>query len=592
MARLDYTQPPESLADELREVAGNARALQETLRRSNGLPDDFPALQLDEFLAGLQALVDGTAEGCREPLTYARGKLPQIRREYILTEARSAGAKIEGDQVPPLMRGETIDKALSALMASVSTALDEYRRLAGESGVDEVDTSSSQTLDQDAPDVRSAIKAASSAEGQLDAAKNEVEKLVKPDSVKGDELKRQLTDARGLYRLARIELRMPQFVPEWLKRTASVAKDYPGLLRKTSKAIHVGVDVAESVNKVWTRFQDKMISASFEAIRDAADELLNLANKWEKKSKSSQGEVKLGNPPDDFDLDKVREDILVGKEPKPEWRPWVIYLNLRHRKITNIAPLRNLVNLQTLNLSNTQVADIEPIKQLVNLRHIKFNDTPVANIDPIKQLVKLQSLDFENSQVNNIDPIKKLVNLQNLTLRNTHVADIVSIRSLLDLKCLDIEGTPVTNIDSIKMLLSLEQLYLSGTQVSDVEPIKKLVNLQILDLSETPITDIQPIRQLVNLNMLYLSGTKVSNIEPLKKIVNLQYLDIENTQVADIAPLKQHINLMYLDIQGTKIDDISSLNHLKNLKDIYVEKDRVHPLANTLGRQGIVKSRR
>lgn len=633
MARLDYTQPPESLAEELREVAGHARALQEALRRSNGLPDAFPAQQFDELLTGLQALVDGTAEGCREPLTYARARLPQIRREYILTEARSAGAKVEGDQVPPLMRGETIDNALSALMTSVSTALDEYRRLAGESGLDEVDTSSSQTLDQDAPDVRSAIKAASLAEKQLGATKDEVEKLVKRESAKGDELKRQLTDARGLYRLARIELRMPQFVPEWLKRTAAAARNYPGLLRITSRAIHVGVDVAESMNKVWSRLQDRITSASFDTMRDAADELLKLADKWEKKDNSQEGEVSHDTQPVDFDLAQVRADILAGRDPKPEWRPWVIDLDLSNTDIVDLTPLRNLNSLQTLVLSSTDVSDLKPIETLVNLRSLNLLGTRVTDINPITQLSNLQFLSLKNTNIKDISAIGRLRNLQMLDISNTDIAEINALEELHNIEVLDLSFTSVIDIHNIRNMFSLRNLDITGTAIKDIEPVHQLSNLEFLDLGNTKLVDINPLRKIFNLRSLNISNTELSDINPLinitnleslymsktnivdispleklvnirnltlsntlvfditplKYLVNMHFLDLKSSAVVDISPLKCNINLKYLIVADTSIESVEALNGLESIQGIYVDQNRQAALARTFDRKGVVK---
>ncbi len=135
MPKLTYEKPPESLADELRELSQNADALHNALSTSNLLPNEFPKDEVIELLKQFHAMAEGTAEGCRQPLEYARARLPAIRRSYIFTPARSSalGAGTEGP--PPLMRGEAIDQCIGQLYASVGTALEEYRRLASETDV-------------------------------------------------------------------------------------------------------------------------------------------------------------------------------------------------------------------------------------------------------------------------------------------------------------------------------------------------------------------------------------------------------------------------------------------------------------------------
>lgn len=126
---LDHTKPPASLLRELDEVAQAARALVDVMDRGLNfpLPPEFPSSQLVDICHSLVRLPEGTAEGARPPLDYARHRLPAIRRQYILSEDLSArGAE------PSLTRGAALDQKLTALMSAVSTAFDEYRSLASE----------------------------------------------------------------------------------------------------------------------------------------------------------------------------------------------------------------------------------------------------------------------------------------------------------------------------------------------------------------------------------------------------------------------------------------------------------------------------
>jgi hypothetical protein len=139
---LDYSKPPESLALELQEVARDAAALFEHLKGSNYLPSTFPKNQLSDIAGSLIGLPEGTAEGCRAALEYARNRLPFIRRENILS-VQNSPLFLGIDAPPTVTRGDFLDQKVRDLIASVTTALDEYRRLASEEGEDEFESEAS-----------------------------------------------------------------------------------------------------------------------------------------------------------------------------------------------------------------------------------------------------------------------------------------------------------------------------------------------------------------------------------------------------------------------------------------------------------------
>jgi len=145
----------------------DAGALATELAKANRLPSDFPAEQLQELLVELQSLPAGTAEGCRQPLEYARARLPAIRRQFIQTEEESRRPRADEDAPPPLTRGMTIDVRIGALVNSVTTGLDEYRSLASIQDEDAADTAPSLEIDATSPEAVDAMAASQRAERAL-----------------------------------------------------------------------------------------------------------------------------------------------------------------------------------------------------------------------------------------------------------------------------------------------------------------------------------------------------------------------------------------------------------------------------------------
>jgi hypothetical protein len=247
---LQHTSPTPTLATELDEVASNAQELIEVLRRGLNvpLPGEFPRDQLIDICATLVQLPEGTAEGCRAPLEYARKRLPSIRREHIVTD-RARG----GEDAPLLVRGARLDQKLATLISSVSTALDAYGRLAAdETGADfkpEAGIKASKTTIDDV------VASSRDLDVGLGNAQRTVKEVAQPGSTQADNLQRQLQDARGLTQLTSAEVRMPRVVPGWLRSTVDALKSYPDLIRRTMSGLQTGADIAEVWVDRWHEFK-------------------------------------------------------------------------------------------------------------------------------------------------------------------------------------------------------------------------------------------------------------------------------------------------------------------------------------------------
>lgn len=202
--RLDYTRPPETLARELDEVAEKSEDFAKALEQAaQYLPDDFPAEQLHDLLQQLKKLPGGTAEGCVQPLLYARSRLLAIRRNFILPEG--AVSDTGDDERPPLTRGMSVDQKLGGLIVSVNTALDEYRHLASLAPFETADTAPSVPLDTQDPLIAKASANAERTARALEDGIDTLETIASPTSERADNLKRQMRDASILARVSAVD---------------------------------------------------------------------------------------------------------------------------------------------------------------------------------------------------------------------------------------------------------------------------------------------------------------------------------------------------------------------------------------------------
>jgi hypothetical protein len=159
----------------------------------------------------------------------------------------------------------------------------------------------------------------------------------------------------------------------------------------------------------------------------------------------------------------------------------VVELELSGTKVTDLAPLAALLDLQKINLGPRLV----PTTATTN----DWTDgAPISDLTPLRRLTNLRELCLTDTQVPDAAPRTRLINLQSLLLSGTQIAD----------------ATPLAR------LTNLRELSLADMQFADATRLAGLTNLEVLWLSDTQVADAAPLARLTNLLWLVLSGTRVS----------------------------------------------------------------------------------
>ena len=238
-------------------------------------------------------------------------------------------------------------------------------------------------------------------------------------------------------------------------------------------------------------------------------------------------------------------------------------IDLSKTRIDDIAPLVDLIELQSLLLWRTTVSDLTPIANLTALQRLDLDGTLVSDLSPLSNLTALESLELRETSVSDLSPLSNLTALESLELRETSVSDLSSLSNLTALQRLDLDGTLVSDLSPLSNLTALESLGLDGTLVSDLSPLSNLIALESLELTGTSISDITPLANLTGLQWLRLMETKVSDLTPLANLTGLQHLDLEGVLVSDLTPLSNLTKLQSLDLTGTEISE----NEARKLRD-------------------------
>jgi internalin A len=139
-------------------------------------------------------------------------------------------------------------------------------------------------------------------------------------------------------------------------------------------------------------------------------------------------------------------------------------LDFSKNKISNITPLKYLINLICLDLSDNKISDITPLLSLTNLIYLNLSDNQISDLNCLQYMTKLEQLDLCNNQVSDITHLQFLTNLKILYLGSNLISNITPLQSLPNLKTLYLGTNLISNINPINYLTNLTNLELSLTQ--------------------------------------------------------------------------------------------------------------------------------
>ena len=269
------------------------------------------------------------------------------------------------------------------------------------------------------------------------------------------------------------------------------------------------------------------------------------------------------------------------------------------RVINDLTGLQFATNLVHLDLDRSQISDISPLRGLINLKFLEVHGT-FSDISPIRGLINLEHLDVAGSNVSDLNPIAGLlINLEVLNIPDNialptavvqngfiHIPD-VNLRLLIEetlgtkairpsaletLTSLKASNRGILNLAGLEFAVNLEELWISKNPVSDLSPLAACLNLIGLALWDVPVSDLSPLTNLTNLEWLEIRSP-ISDISPLNGLTKLKRLVLYGggERILDISPLAGLINLREITIRHHhEINDLSPFANLINLKEIVI----------------------
>jgi len=269
----------------------------------------------------------------------------------------------------------------------------------------------------------------------------------------------------------------------------------------------------EALECVW--IEEFVLSGEWEEYK------FNKNNWYDKKSKNKEAINTIDSLPTNLSSLRLLKKIVLNSMP-----------------ISDLTPLRDLINLQKLYFSFTQVDNLLPLANLMNLRILEGGGTNISDLGPLANLINLQLLRCNHTLVNSLSPLTHLKNILVLNCSGTHVYDLSPLSQMTKIEVLAFSSTYVSNIFPLSKLTKLRELYCASIPLKNLSALSKMVNLKSLHFARTHVSDLAPLKDLNNIEQLYFDYTPVKDLEPLSKKTNAKELYFSYSQISDLSPLK------------------------------------------------------
>ncbi len=169
----------------------------------------------------------------------------------------------------------------------------------------------------------------------------------------------------------------------------------------------------------------------------------------------------------------------------------IIELNISDNKISDLTPLRKLINLKLLWSSNNQITSLMPLEELNNLETISLMNNFISDLSPLRKLTKMQGLFIGNNKFSDTSVLKNFKKLEALSLWRNNIKEIPELEFLTEIEYLALSSNHISDIHLLSKLTKLNHLDIEGNQIKDFTPIKDflLKEEKVFIFEENPIEE-------------------------------------------------------------------------------------------------------
>ncbi|CAL6075269.1 Conserved_hypothetical protein [Hexamita inflata] len=398
---------------------------------------------------------------------------------------------------------------------------------------------------------------------------------------------------------------MKNYNTEWIQeQKIATDEDYMRYIEETEQKITVQEfkeDVAEDkkqteelIRQFGKRYEKEMIAKYKGAVQNnnliiENDETINNLNFA-----------------DDLDINSINVNNCVNvKFVKVPTK--ITSLTVNNCKLTNVAGIENIKQLQKIELVNNSFNDIQQIFGLENVTSLTINNSKLTNVIGIEQMKQLTYLNLKENCILLIEPVKQLPNLKQLFIDNNFIHDLESLTSHKNytLEWIGFQNTTTdtdlqnylkdtnftSTLNDFKTVLAqkkvktdelLQPLIKYDTELrnkyqsqidnsilkinsdSSVKYFKFVDQLSINQLVLNNCVNINFKRTPTKITSLIINNTTITNIAGIENMKQLLHADLRDNCIISCEPLKQLVNLQQLFIDNNCIQDLEHITSLPN----------------------------
>lgn len=110
-------------------------------------------------------------------------------------------------------------------------------------------------------------------------------------------------------------------------------------------------------------------------------------------------------------------------------------LNIVGCDFSDLTPLEKMTNLTRLFLRGNEITTLAPLSGLITLQWLDASDNEkITDLCPISNLAQLQTLSMDHCNITDITPLEGLKNLETVTFEANHITDLTPLSNLPSLK--------------------------------------------------------------------------------------------------------------------------------------------------------------
>lgn len=219
--------------------------------------------------------------------------------------------------------------------------------------------------------------------------------------------------------------------------------------------------------------------------------------------------------------------------------------------ITNISEIMYFTNLEYLDLKGNRISDFSPISNLQKLKYLDISNNFTVlsgdrekglNLAPLQNLVLLETLYASGNLITDITPLSGMVCLRELDLQDNRLTDITPLQT-----CSGLEVLNISSNYSINAATGNEQ------GISSIGCVAFMPELRTLLVNDNVLLTLEGIETLTKLVYLDVTQNYLMTLSPLATCTALQTVIAQNNNLLDLVGLEGHPSIEVLDVRTNRL---------------------------------------